>query len=136
MNKHFYLRSAVSALILSLISIPTVAYYRGDVLSDNSEKTAITSALKQELSRETSSHIQVPEFEVSSLDVRANWGLVNVKPLNTEKQDSVLVLVRKMNGKWNFVTLGGDLRGAGKQFKVPRSLWNPWNLTSDSQRPS
>lgn len=132
MNKHLPFRSIALTLMVvlaSIVVVPSVAYCKGSRLSAKTEKTAITSALKRELGRQTPDHVKVSSFAVASLDVRSHWSLAKVKPLRQEL-DSVLVLMHKSGGKWKFVTLGGNLHGAGKQYNVPRSLWRPWGLDS------
>lgn len=86
-------------------------------------------------------HFSCPHARVEPRDAQSRQGgplrfdiggcagaLADVKPLGSGALDPVFVLVHKRQGVWNFVTMGGNLRGSGQQFKVPHALWKRWNL--------
>lgn len=92
------------------------------------EQRAISRSLTRELNHATPDHVRVAHFALTSVDVRGSWALADVKPTRADALDPVFVLVHKRRGAWNFVTMGGNLRGSGQQFKVPHALWKRWNL--------
>lgn len=92
------------------------------------QQRAISRALTRELNHATPDHVRVARFALTSVDVQGHWALADVKPLGSGALDPVFVLVHKRWGAWNFVTMGGNLRGSGQQFKIPHALWKRWNL--------
>ncbi len=114
-------------LLSASVVVPAVGYCQ-TTKARVSEKTAIKNALKRELGHATPDHIKVSPFAVTSMDVRSNWALADVKPLPPQEIDPVSVLLHKVHGTWKVVTLGSNLMGSGKQYHVPRSLWRRWHL--------
>lgn len=94
----------------------------------STEREAILKGLKKELGRETSGHVKVTEFNVTDLDVRSAWALAHVEQTGGEPSDPFIVLMRKLRGGWKVLTLGTNLHGAGREYRVPRRLWQKWEL--------
>lgn len=130
LNSSSFRRATLLALsLVGMVPATSMAQSRGASSSSRpTERRAIARALTRELNHATPDHVRVARFALTSLDVRGSWALADVKPLGRDALDPVSVLLHKRRGEWKVETLGGNLRGSGQQFGVPRSLWRRWNL--------
>lgn len=127
-------RLILAAIILSTSSgvagasyAPARAYANLQAAPAERERQAIHQVLKKELGRTTRHHVKISRFTLTDLDVQSGWALAGVEPAGNSG-DPFMVLLRKRGGRWRMLVLGTNLRGVGRQYNVPRALWDRWDL--------